>query len=230
MAQGWSIKALHKQVLLSRVYQLASSDSVENLRRDPDNRLLWKYQRHPLDAEAIRDTMLAVSGKLDRAMPGPHPFPAVETWGFTIHYPFNAVYDSNHRSVYLMVQRARRHPYLALFDGADPNLSTAKRRTTTTPLQALFLMNAPFVHEQSAALATRVLARLGAEEERIRFAYELTSGREPDGDEMQAALTFLSRYRDKLAAAHVPVAQRADRAWAALARVLMTGNAALFVE
>jgi Protein of unknown function (DUF1553)/Protein of unknown function (DUF1549)/Planctomycete cytochrome C len=230
MAQGWSIKTLHRQMLLSRVYQLASRDEADNHRRDPDNRLLWKYQRRPLDAEAIRDSMLAVSGKLDRAMPDAHPFPAVESWTFSIHYPFQASYESNHRSVYLMVQRARRHPYLALFDGADPNLSTAERRPTTTPLQALYLMNAPFVHEQSAALAGRLLARPGEEGERIRYAYELTTGREPDAEEMQTAQTFLTRYRQKLAATQVPEGQRAERAWAALGRVMMTSNAALFVD
>jgi Protein of unknown function (DUF1553)/Protein of unknown function (DUF1549)/Planctomycete cytochrome C len=246
MARGWSIKALHRQILLSRVYQLASRDDPDNLRRDqgnvgqafqpdsqagkPDLRLLWKYSRRPLDAEAIRDTLLAVSGKLDRTMPDAHPFPAVESWTFSIHYPFQANYDSNHRSVYLMVQRARRHPYLALFDGADPNLSTAERRPTTTPLQALYLMNAPFVHEQSAALAGRLLARPGDERERIRHAYELTTGREPDADEMHSAQTFLTRYRQKLATGQISEAQQRERAWAALARVLLTSNAALFVE
>jgi hypothetical protein len=227
---GWSIKGLHKQILLSRVYQLSSSDDTGNLQRDPLNRWLWKFPRKRLDAESIRDAMLAVSGRLDRAMAGPHPFPPVQTWGFTIHYPFHAVYDSNHRSVYLMVQRARRHPYLALFDGADPSLSTAERRPTTTPLQALFLMNDPFVHQQSAGLARRLLARPGDDRQRVRLAFEITLGREPDEQDLGSAVGFLERYQQRLAALNVPTPERPEKAWAALGRVLLTGNAFLFVD
>ena len=74
--------------------------------------------------------MLAVSGRLDRTVPGPHPFPPVQRWTFNIHQPFHAIYDSDHRSLYLMAQRNRRHPFLALFDAADPNLSVSTILTT----------------------------------------------------------------------------------------------------
>src|SRR5262249_27873074 len=150
------VKALHRLILQSRVYQLASKEDELSRAADPDNHYLWKHSRAPLDAESIRDAMLAASGSLDRTTPGGHPFPDVNTWGYTIHAPFHAVYDSPHRSLYLMVQRNRRHPFLALFDAADPNLSTAERLPTVTPTQALYLMNSPFVREQSEALARRV--------------------------------------------------------------------------
>ena len=87
--------------------------------------------------------MLAVSGRLDRRRPGPHPFPPIESWGWTQHNAFKAVYPSDGRSVYLMTQRLVKHPYLAIFDGPDTNTSTDSRPRSTVPLQALFLMNNP---------------------------------------------------------------------------------------
>ena len=93
--------------------------------------------------------MLAVSGDLDPTPGGPHPFPTPKTWAFTQHNPFTAVYDHNRRSVYLMTQRIKRHPFLALFDGADPNSCTGRRDSTTVPTQALFFLNDPFVHARA---------------------------------------------------------------------------------
>src|SRR5205823_9639478 len=109
--------------------------------------------RRRLDAEAIRDSLLSRSGLLDRTPGTAHPFPAASTWKFTQHAPFKAVYDTDRRSVYLMTQRIQRHPYLALFDGADTNASTARRTASTTPLQALYLMNDPFAHRMARGLA-----------------------------------------------------------------------------
>jgi hypothetical protein len=228
MAEGWSVKALHRLLLRSRVYQLADDDEPRNLQADPANRWLWRHSRQRLDAEAIRDALLALGGGLDRSPGGPHPFPPVEKWAFTIHYPFHAVYESNRRSVYLMVQRARRHPYLSLFDGADPNLSAAERGQTTTPLQALYLMNSPFVHAQSAGQARRLLGGASDGPGRVRLAYELALGRAPEGDEMAEALAFVDHYRRRLPAA--AARQQEELAWAALARVLLTSNEFLFVD
>ena len=103
----------------------------------------------PLDAEALRDTLLDLGGSLDSTRPGPHPFPAATAWHFTAHHQFKAVYASNHRSVYLMVQRLHPHPYLRIFNGPDTSMTTAVRDGSSVPLQALFLLNSPFVHEQS---------------------------------------------------------------------------------
>jgi mono/diheme cytochrome c family protein len=227
---GYSVKALHRLILRSRVYQLSSDDNAKRFQADPQNRWLWRHTRQPLDAESIRDAMLAVSGRLDRSTPARHPFPPVSSWHFTIHNPFHAVYDSNHRSVYLMVQRARRHPYLALFDAADPNLSTAERLPTTTPTQALFLMNAPFVHEQAEGFARRLLADPGEETGRVRLGFEIAHGRAASEDEVREALAFIAGYRRKLAALGMPAENAAVAAWAALGRVLMTSNAFLFVD
>jgi len=227
---GWSVKSLHRAILATRAYRLAGTDDPRNLEADAENKWLWRAARRPLEAEAIRDSMLAVSGELDRTTPAGHPFPPVEQWSYTIHYPFKANYDSKHRSVYLMVQRSQKHPFLSLFDGADPNVSTADRFLTTTPTQALYLMNSPFVHEQSRAFARRLLARSEPDGDRVRYAVESVLGRTPDANEISEYETFVARYRDEAARRNVPADQVAESAWSALARVLLTSNEFLFVE
>jgi mono/diheme cytochrome c family protein len=221
VADGWSLKKLHRLIVLSRAYRQAATGDADTVSRDPDNRLLGRFARRPLSAEELRDAMLAASGRLDRSPGGPHPFPPVASWGFTIHKPFVGGYDSDRRSVYLMVQRSRRHPYLALFDGADPNQSTPARRQTTTPAQSLFLLNAPFVHDQAAGLARRVLA-LPDVNRRLDAAFALTVGRPPTPDELRDTVEFLARVRGP--------AGGDEAAWAALGRVLLTGNEFLFVD
>jgi hypothetical protein len=228
--KGWSIKAMHREILLSAAYQMSCEDQPAGLNLDPENKLLWKFSRRRLEAEAVRDAMLAVSGNLDRSMGGEHPFPPVSKWGFTIHNPFYAVYETNRRSVYLMVQRQKKHPFLSLFDGADPNVSTDERVTTVTPAQALYLMNDPFVHEQSAGLAKRLLAEAEDDAGRVRLAHELATGREPRQEDVARALEFLKQYREKLGALDKPPEERELAAWAAYGRVLLTSNAFLYVE
>src|SRR5262249_49417768 len=156
-------KAMHRLIMLSRTYQLSSRHDEVNARIDVANDYYWHFSRRRLDAESIRDTLLAVSGALDRSPGGPHPFPDQTTWNFTQHNPFKAVYETNRRSVYLMTQRIVRHPFLGLFDGPDPNSSTGRRITSTTPLQALFLMNDPFVHSSARKFAARLRSEPGAD-------------------------------------------------------------------
>ena len=127
VSAGWSIKAIHREIVLSETYQLASEQDERDAALDPENRLLWRYPRRRLDAESIRDAMLAVSGRLDRSRPGRHPFPPIESWRWTQHDAFKTVYPTDHRSVYLMTQRLLKHPFLAIFDGPDTNSSTDVR-------------------------------------------------------------------------------------------------------
>ena len=230
IASGWSMKALHRLILRSQTYQLASDDHAANLQRDPANHWLWRFARRALDAESIRDAMLAVSGRLDRSVPGPHPFPEMATWRFTIHNPFHAVYDSDHRSLYLMQQRNRRHPFLALFDAADPNQSVAQRLPTTTPTQTLYLMNSPFVQQQAEGFARRLLAESGDDTKRVRLAFALAHGRAPAESEANDALAFVNAYRQKLTGVEKSPANESELAWAGLARVLLTSNAFLYVD
>jgi mono/diheme cytochrome c family protein len=221
---GWSLKKMHRLIMLSATYQLSSRDDAANAAIDVDNDFLWRFRRHRLDAESIRDTILAVSGSLDRSMGDAHPFPDQTVWDFTQHKPFKAVYETNRRSVYLMTQRIQRHPFLALFDGADTNASTSRRTTSTTPLQALYLMNDPFVHEQSRKFAARLLAERPDDPARVERAYLLTFGRPATGEEQAAAKDYLAQVRDKLKAAGVPAGHETAKAWESFVRVLFMSN------
>ena len=139
--------------------------------------MLSHFNRQRLDAESIRDALLAVSGALDcNSASAPHPFPKEPTWDFTQHKPFNAVYDTQRRSVYLMTQRIQRQPYLTVFDGPDPNASTAERTATTTPIQALFMMNSEFLHEQADRLAGRLADAAPDTRQQVDRAHEIALG------------------------------------------------------
>ncbi|MCS7045961.1 MAG: PSD1 and planctomycete cytochrome C domain-containing protein [Gemmataceae bacterium] len=240
ITHGWSIKHLHRLIVLSATYQQASSSAAGSPgagsqaaaaeQIDPDNQLLWRFPRRRLDAEAIRDTILAVSGALDRSRGGPHPFPDPATWDFTQHKPFKAVYPSNRRSVYLMTQRIQRHPFLALFDGPDTNASTAARYVTTTPLQALFLMNDPFVHEHASRLARRLLDECDGDHDRIEWAFLCLFSRPPSERERSQTTEFLSAVGASLRAAGLTEQHSRRAAWESLARVLLMSNEMIYVD
>ena len=212
---GWSVKAMHRLILSSRTWQLASTGATE----DP----LWSHAaRRRLDAESVRDALLFVSGDLDTTPGGPHPFPAVSTWSFTQHNQFFASYDTSKRTVYLMQQRLRRHPFLLLFDGADPNSSTAQRQATTTPLQSLFVMNDPFIHKRAENFAARVLREKSDDTTRIERAFQILYARPPAPEEAQLAASHLAQ----LTANKVPT----EKAWQSLGRALLAANEFIYLD
>lgn len=221
VSHNWSVKHLHKLIVLSHTYQQSSADNTEAMKRDNGNALWWRFDRRRLDAESVRDALLATSGALDRVPGGAHPFPEAKTWNFTQHHPFKAVYETNKRSVYLMTQRFARHPFLALFDGPDTNASTERRITSTTPLQALYLMNDPFVHAQAKALAAQLLEGADTPAGRVRRAYELLFARVPTADEVEAATAYVEKLRMKLSA---------QAAWESLARALYMSNELVYLD
>ena len=227
---GWSIKTMHKLILLSKSWQLASIDIEESAKADPTNELFWKFSRRRLDAESIRDALLFVSAELDETPAGPHPFPPAQGFAYTQHNPFVATYESKRRSIYLMQQRLRKHPYLALFDGADPSSSTAVRLPSTTPLQALFLMNDPFAHHSATKFAQRITASAKSDEERVVLAHQIALSRPPAPEEKQECLSFLDRYRERLTALQTPRDQADLQAWSAFARAMLSSNEFLFTD
>ena len=293
IASGWSVKAMHKLILTSRTWQLASGAEAEaqpmappglgvrqssaafeggsapekrqraaavqdavapttrpsgrsffglfgskpkptspadlfakNYIKDPNNTLWWRADRRRLDAESIRDALLYVSGDLDATVGGAHPFPPVNTWGFTQHNQFFANYDNRQRTVYQMQQRLRKHAFLALFDGADPNSSTATREPSTTPLQSLFMMNDKFAHEQATKFAARVQQGEADEARQIERAFLALYARPPQPDELALATDYLANFRAKLAAKKLP----ADQAWPSLSRALLGANEFLYLD
>jgi hypothetical protein len=227
---GLSIKALHRLILASRTYQMASEGPAENAKVDPNNDWLWKFSRRRLDGEEIRDAMLAVSGALDRTVGGEHPFPPRNTWNFTQHRPFIDVYETDRRSVYVMTQRIRRHPFFALFDGPDTNASTGARGTSTTPLQALFMMNDPFVHAQAKKFAARLLGERADDASRVERAWELAFGRSPSSPERQEAERFLVRVREALKRNGTADGETSTQAWESYARVVLRTNEFIYVD
>ena len=227
---GWSIKWLHRHILRSKTYQLAASAPPETQAKDPANVWLARYPRRRLDAEALRDALLVVGGNLDRSRPAGHPFPPIQSWGWTQHAPFKEVYASRHRSVYLMTQRFQKHPFLALFDGPDTNVSTGKRTESLLPLQALYLMNDSFVRTQAEGFARRLIEHSADGAERVVWAHRLAWGRPATAAEVERGVDYVNRYAAELRRSGAPAERVEIEAWTSYARVMVTANEFVFVD
>jgi hypothetical protein len=194
---GGSFKKLHKLIVMSSVYREASTDDLENAKVDGENRYLWRANRQRLDAESLRDAILTASGKLDLTMGGP----SVEQFLFKDdHSPvydyarFNPEDPANfRRSVYRLIVRSMPDPLMDRFDCPDVSMVTAKRSTTITAIQALALLNNPFVLSQASHLAERVLAISTVPAEQVRAAFRVTLQREPSAYEESTLTDFLKR-------------------------------------
>ena len=224
---GWSLKQLHKDIVLSRAYATASGNDEKNAVKDSKNEYYWRFDRRRLSAEELRDTMLQISGKLDPTPGGPHPFPPRSSYVFTQHHPFVGdvdKYGTSKRSVYMLQQRFRPNPYLDLFDGPDANASTAARVTNNTALQALYMMNDEFVDQQASALAARIAIAEETAAGRIRLAHRLLYGRAPSPAEAQMSAQFIQKYKMPAVTAETLPEERSRAAWTGLMRVLLSSN------
>jgi len=196
----WSVKKLIRSIVLSRAYQMSSDHNSENYAVDPSNRYLWRMERRRLDAEEIRDAMLAASGELDLERPEGSPVmqqPNAQLKGGKgmgeVRKPTNV------RSVYLPIVRGQVPEMMQVFDAADPSLIMGKRDVTTVPTQALFLMNSNFAMKQSETLAKRVLAEKGTgPAAHIERAYRLALGRLPTELEKADVTRYVGDYRKAL--------------------------------
>jgi hypothetical protein len=205
---GWSTKALVREIVLSRAYGLSSDHHAGNHAIDPENTRLWRMPKKRLEAEAIRDAMLAAAGTLRRD----HPL------GSPINFAEGALRGDNRltqalleyaepvRSVYLPIVRERLPEFLEAFDFADPSFVVGDRAKTNVATQALFLMNDAEVIAASEAFATRVLAGASGERERIVLAFELALGRKPTSDETIICRSFLKEARAAASEAAPPAA------------------------
>jgi mono/diheme cytochrome c family protein len=206
MRGGWSLKALHRRILLSAAYRQASDDRPDCRRIDPENTLLWRMNRRRLDFEAMRDALLAVSGRLDHAVGGP-PLPDL---GST---------TTNRRTLYGLIDRLNLPGLFRTFDFPDPNATSPARSNTTVAPQALFLMNHPFV--QAAARAVLMRPDVAVEMEppqKIRRLYALMYGRAPSDHELELGRAFLN----------API--RMDLVWPEYAQALLLSNEFAFVD
>ncbi|WP_020473936.1 DUF1549 domain-containing protein [Zavarzinella formosa] len=217
MKDGWGVKKLIRSLMLSHAYQLASVQDAKNFDLDPENTLLWRMSPRRLEAEPIRDSMMAISGLMDLkpstgsdvARVGEGPVQALQRF----QGPFQK--DNPHRTVYLTVIREQLPEALTLFDFPDPNAVAGERATTTVPAQSLYLMNNPFVIRQSEAVADKLLASGDDEPNRIKRAYEMFYARPPNDREVKAAGEFLTAYAKQFGGRD---ARR--KSWSALAQAM----------
>jgi hypothetical protein len=225
---GWSIKSLHRTIMLSRSYQSACVENADYARRDPQNSLLWTFNRRKLSAEELRDAMLLISGALDRSVGGPHPFKPEWEWRYTQHNPFVDDFPTDRRSVYMMQQRIRLQPYLATFNGADTNTCTGQRGSDTAPQQALFVLNSDFAHKQARLLADRLGRECKTAEDRVKQAFLVALGRPATDDEISEAIQYVASVEAPLKDASV--GDREQAAWASYLRILLGSNEFVFAE
>ncbi len=209
MESGWSLKWLHRELMLSSVYQLSADRDAHNVVEDPGNSLLWRFAPRRLGVEAWRDAILAVSGRLNRTIGGPAA-------GLT---------DANHvrRTLYGMVSRRDPNKMLIAFDFPDANVSSARRDVTTVPQQQLFVLNSDFMIQSATALSARLEKAASTDEQRIALAYRWAFARAPTAGEVQFDLEFLriaaeNRGEDKLSA------------WGQLAQAILATNEFTWID
>ncbi|MFN7843987.1 MAG: DUF1553 domain-containing protein [Pirellula sp.] len=184
LESGWSMKTMHREMMLSATYQLSTDSDEANLNIDADNQFLWRMNRRRLQIEAWRDALLAVSGRLDSRLEGPSTNLADQ--------------NNNRRTIYAFISRHELNNMLRLFDFPDANITASTRTETTVPQQQLFVLNSPFMIEQSKAFAKRLMDEAGEEiEARIRYAFELAYGRPVNEREMLLAKQYLAGEDDE---------------------------------
>ena len=231
MEDQWSIKVLHRRIMLSSTYRQSIVPSSDSASVDSGNRFLSRKKRLRLEAEPLRDAILSISGQLDLA-----EFGTVQDWKpklFSVNdkNEETANYETNRRSIYLPVVRDSLNDFLALFDFGDPNSVTARRTPTTVSLQSLFLLNNPWMNEQARHFAERLLrSREKTTDERIDQAYELCFARLPTSSEKKRARDFLSSF----ASAGKPLEKVGNsdhvRGWSQFCHALFAMNEFLFVD
>jgi hypothetical protein len=222
---GWSVKRLVRRLVLTHSYQLSGQSGLDQMAVDPGNRLVWRHSPRRLDAEEFRDAVLAAASVLDRTRPAKSAASRLKMVEMrdngpeakTIHETADA---ATCRSIYLPLLRGLNPHALEVFDPVEQTLVTGHREETTVPGQALFLLNSPFLRQQSLVLAEKLSADSKAgDEERVRTAYRLTLGRAPTKSEVERARAFVSsyaaEYREPPAAAVAVVTPKPGRQKAA---------------
>jgi len=228
---GWSIKDLHRTIMLSATYRMSSRFDAQAAEQDPRNTLLWRANRKRLEAESIRDSLLAVSGQLDEQMGG-------SLMGFKNHTYVTSTasrdtidYTLPRRSVYLPVIRSALYSFYQAFDFAEPSVSNGNRSSTTIAPQALFMLNSELATQASRELAKRLLEEVAnSDSERIRRVYELAYGRLPSEVESARVIAFLARYNDALRDDVPEEIERTQRVWEGLSRAILSTNEFVFVD
>jgi hypothetical protein len=213
----WSMKWLHRQIMLSRAYRQGAIENEKSRQIDPDNQLLWRVPRRRLDFEAMRDSMLAVSGELDKTMGG-RPI------------DLNASPTIPRRSVYGFINRDIIANLMSTFDVANPNACTARRPETTVPQQTLFALNSDFVQDRATKIAADTKAlNLPSIDDRIAEIIRRILSRNPTDSEMSLSKRFLSEDSSGLSEGD-PITQDPERRWIQFAHALLASNEFTFLD
>jgi Protein of unknown function (DUF1553)/Protein of unknown function (DUF1549)/Planctomycete cytochrome C len=222
MNDGWSVKKLIREVMLSRSYQLSSEHSDAGYAADPDNTLVWRMNRRRLDAEAIRDSVLFVAGNLDLKRPRGSPTQSINGEIGRRANTDELLKEVTYRSAYLPIVRGMVPEFLGLFDVADPELVTGQRDVTTIAPQALYMMNNPVVLKQAETVAAHLLgeSRLTDDAARVDYAFSLTLGHPPDTQQRADVLAFLKNYEATLPSS-LKADQRRTEAWNSVCQTLL---------
>ncbi|MGE3308721.1 MAG: DUF1549 and DUF1553 domain-containing protein [Limisphaerales bacterium] len=243
VAQGWSLKAMHQLILNSATYRQSSVPSSDARTRDPENRLLSHQNRIRLEGEVVRDSLLAISGRLNPRAGGPSvspPIPSEITRTSKNWTSSPDIADHTRRSVYILARRNLRFPFLEVFDAPDNNLSCAQRGRSTTAPQALTLLNSEEVTAAASRMASQLLEAADSDQDRVVHAFRLALGRRPTTDELRMSLEFLdatnhrfmsSESSDGTAGTGPATSESPMRgAWSEFCRALFNLNAFVYVD
>jgi hypothetical protein len=230
--QGWSLKALHRLIMLSATYQMSTAHNERAAQLDPENRLWWRMNRRRLEAEALRDGLLATTGEIDLTMGGTmlptknHDY----VTGTGSRLP-PKLYESRRRSIYLPVVRSALYEVFQAFDFADPSVMNGRRDTTTVAPQALFMMNSAVVSQLSRAWALRVLQGTSPDDgARVQAIYEQAYSRLATANEAARVVHFIEKYQAMETARQTPAEEARLRAWQSLCRAVLSANEFVYLE
>lgn len=232
---GWSTKAMHRLILASSVYQMSGSNPQVAVAEqvDPENRWLWKFRRQRMEAEQLRDAVLAISGRLDYRAGGKTVPLRNRQFVFNHTSQDFTTYESLRRAVYLPIIRNNIYTLFEQFDFPDPTMPTGDRGQTVVAPQALLLLNDSLIMESADALAERICVDYSQTPERCEWLYRLVLGRAPDAGEINRADDFIARMSVRLAAPAptAPSLQLAQRqAWSLLCQALIASNEFIEIE
>ena len=237
--QGWSMKKLVREVILSRTYRQSSGHNAAAYQADPENLLRWRMNRRRMEGEIIRDSVIAITGTLTSPGGGPTlPIDSVDNvnLGKPVEFRDDAKLPASlltRRTVYLPVLRKSQHrsvDILNLFDFPDVNQVNGARGVTTVPTQALYLMNAPFYHEQSKLLAARAFEFAATPEARIQWLTETVLVRTARPDDLARGQAFVADFAAKLASAGRSASDANREAWERYCHALLASNEFLYIR
>ncbi|MDA1050707.1 MAG: PSD1 and planctomycete cytochrome C domain-containing protein [Planctomycetota bacterium] len=229
IADGWSVKSLHRLILNSSTYQQASAPTAETVSNDPENHLFSRAEVRRLEAEAVRDALLATSGQLDETMGGSLLKLKNRAYFFDHTSKDLTTYDSRRRSLYLPIVRNNVFDLFQLLDFPDPAVSTGNRATTVVASQALLMLNSDFVMQAATDFADRLLSDSPDDDQRLARLYVIAFGREPTADERQADRAFLAKVA-QVESTESDTDQRQRQAWATLCHVALAANEFIYVK